>query len=110
MCQQGSMQLFIKKEFLGRWQMKNDTLLFQYLSQTVKTLNGNKEMDVPSVLSSNNITSAFYIIRGDQLIADAVSKVNLHNNEGKGLALAEKWAYQNALRIAKFSEPQLIQK
>jgi hypothetical protein len=100
----GGDQLYIRNEIAGNWEKKRDTIFFKIVKHEKNAVNGRGESIFSSNLLQNNLMPAFYIDKGGELISSFSSSVgNLHVTKEMGFALAEKWAYQNALRKANAS-------
>jgi hypothetical protein len=96
--------LYIRNEIAGNWEKKRDTIFFKIVKHEKNAVNGRGESILSSNLLQNNLMPAFYIDKGGELISSFSSSVgNLHVTKEMGFALAEKWAYQNALRKANAS-------
>ncbi len=104
----GKEQLYTRISFSGKWQMKNDTAFFQYLNRDLNSVTGDgRSVFTSDIVFANEIPTAC-LVKEDMLFTNTVSMDNFHIAKGKPFAIGEKWAYENALRLANSLKKKLL--
>lgn len=88
--------------------MKNDTAFFQYLNRDLNSVTGDgRSVFTSDIVFANEIPTAC-LVKEDMLFTNTVSMDNFHIAKGKPFAIGEKWAYENALRLANSLKKKLL--
>lgn len=100
--------MYTRISFSGNWKIKDDTAFFQYLNRDLNSVTGDgRSVFTSDIVLAKEIPTAC-LIKEDMLFTNTVSTGDFHIVKGKSSALGEKWAYENAIRLANSSKKKLL--